>query len=73
MITVQLSYPNGARQQILLSGVPRVGEGIRTKDQTTAEAPLVVEYVMWTEGGTNGTEPEVIVVVKPREQRRPNV
>lgn len=73
MINVQLSHPNGARQEILLAGVPRAGEGIRTKTQTPNEPPLVVEYIIWTEGGTGGDDPEVIAVVKPREPRKPDV
>ena len=73
MISVQLSHPNGARQEILLAGVPRVGEGIRTKDQNPSDPPLVVEYIMWTEGGTGGDDPAVIAVVKPRSPHTPSV
>ncbi len=72
MITVQLSHPDGTRQEILLAGVPRVGEGIRLKDHTPNDPALVVDYVMWIEGGERGKEPEVIAVVK-HVQRVPNL
>ncbi len=64
MITVQISHPDGTRQEILLAGVPRVGEGIKLRNHTPNGIALVVDYVMWTEGGPRGQDPQVIAVVK---------
>jgi hypothetical protein len=66
-IIITLSHPNGNRQNVLLSEVPRVGEDIRLSNG--AEAPwLVVDHVLWVEGTD---PPHVIVSVHPRLDEAP--
>lgn len=60
MITVIIEYPNYQRKEVLLSGVPRVGEHIRLKDCPVSGPPLIVDYVLWTE---DVRDPEVVVGV----------
>lgn len=64
MIAVTLSHPNGQRQEVLLAGVPRVGDHIRLKNGLPVPA-LVVEHVLWMEATGGAVEPGVIVVVRP--------
>jgi hypothetical protein len=67
MINVIISYPSGEREEVILSGVPRVGESIRLRTTKPDSPSLVVEAVLWQEGGMgNGPEPRVIVAVRPR-------
>lgn len=65
MIQVVLTFPNGQRQEVLLAGVPRIGEGIRLRNGPTAPT-LVVEGVLWMEGTDRSDQPSVIIVVRPR-------
>jgi len=60
---VQLSHPNGARQEVLLAGVPRSGESIRLHDSDPAGPSFIVEHIVWTDG-TKESDPEVIALVK---------
>lgn len=64
MISVVLSYENGQRQDVLLAGVPRVGEHIRLTGTQPNAPSLVVEQVLWMEAPTRN-EPTVLVVVRP--------
>lgn len=66
MTTVTISFPNGNRQEVLLSGVPRVGESIRLRDRSSDSPSLLVEHVLWQEGLGNPPDPDVIVVVRER-------
>ncbi len=66
MITVCLVFPNGRRQEVILSGVPRVGEGIRLENGNQGTSSLMVEYVMWEEG-IGGHEPSVLASVRERK------
>ncbi len=61
MTLVILLYPDGQRKEVILAGVPRVGETIRLRSPC---APLVVEHVLWMESGNNGREPVVLVSVR---------
>lgn len=68
MNAVVLNYPTGATREVLLSGVPRVGEHIRLRDAKPSDQSLVVQHVLWMEGGSNGSpEPEVVVAVRPHD------
>jgi hypothetical protein len=61
-----LSYPNGQREEVLLTGVPRVGEHIRLATTDPADPSLVVEQVLWMEA--NAAAPSVIVAVRPHSR-----
>ena len=61
MNVVILLYPNGQRKEVILAGVPRVGETIRLKAN---DRPLDVENVLWMEAD-NGIEPVILVSVRP--------
>lgn len=65
MLTVTIAYPNGQREEVLLAGVPRVGESIRLQTTPADEPALVVEAVLWQEG-VGGKEPFIVVAVRPR-------
>lgn len=65
MISVTLSFPNGVRRDVLLSGVPRVGEQIRLRASQPNDSALLVQHVLWVEGGNGTGDPEVVVVVRP--------
>jgi hypothetical protein len=60
---VLLLYPNGQRQDILLAGIPRIGEQIRLDNGPDAKA-LTVEHVLWIEGRGRAADPEVILSVR---------
>jgi hypothetical protein len=64
--TVTISFPNGNRQEVLLSGVPRVGDSIRLRDRSSDSPSLIVEHILWQEGRGNPPDPEIIVVVRER-------
>ena len=64
VISVVLQYPNGQRQEKILSGVPREGERIRLTAMDPDSPSLVVEQVMWEEGNGSQLEPQVIVMVR---------
>jgi len=64
MITVTLAWPSGERREILLAGVPRIGDHIRLRNGP-GDQPLAVEMVMWSESPGRGREPGVIVAVRP--------
>jgi hypothetical protein len=60
---VLLLYPNGQRQDILLAGIPRVGEHVRLANGPDTRS-LVVEHVLWLEGSGRSPDPEVILSVR---------
>ena len=64
MTEVTLSYPNGERQEVLLSDVPRKGDSIRLKNGAGGPA-LMVEHVLWLEGRGQPPDPIVLVMVRP--------
>lgn len=64
MITVILSQKGMRDREVILAGVPRVGETIKTSDG--ASDTLVVEHVLWMEGTVRDPEPAAIVVVVPK-------
>jgi hypothetical protein len=61
VILVILLYPDGQRREVILAGVPRVGETIRLRNE---RKPLVIEHILWMES-SNGAEPSVLVSVRP--------
>ena len=61
MIAVILRHANGADQEVLLAGIPRIGELIRLRNGPTSPS-YVVEHVLWLEGSP---EPSVVIVVRP--------
>jgi hypothetical protein len=63
VIVVVLSYPGGQSQDVLLSGVPRVGDRIQLRNGVQSPS-LVVEQVLWTEASRGDAEPGVIVSVR---------
>ena len=68
MINVIISFPNGNRQEVLLAGVPRVGESIRLRDRSSDSPSLIVEHILWQEGRGNPPDPDIIVVVRERTE-----
>ena len=72
MIAVIISFPNGNRQEVLLAGVPRVGESIRLRGRSADSPSLIVEHILWQEGLGNPPDPDIIVVVRERAES-PNV
>jgi hypothetical protein len=72
MIEVVISFPGGVRREVVLAGVPRVGEHIRLSDIAPTDPPLLVEYVLWCEGSNGASSaPMVILVVKPHPGSAP--
>jgi len=67
VISVTLSFANGVRKDVLLSGVPRVGEQIRLRSAQPNDTALLVQHVVSVEGGNGGGEPEVVVAVRPAD------
>jgi hypothetical protein len=66
IVTVVISYPNGAQEEHNLAGVPRVGESVRLpngKGQT-----LKVIHVLWLAESDRDPRPQVIVEVRPRDE-----
>lgn len=63
MIPVILHYRTGVQHKVLLAGVPRVGEQIRLRHISPDEEALVVDAVIWVEGGNGSPEPQVIALV----------
>lgn len=59
-----LNYPGGQSQDVLLAGVPRIGDRIQLRNGMQSPA-LVVEQVLWTEASRGDVEPGVIVSVRP--------
>lgn len=66
MIRVVLSFDNGQRQEVVLAGVPDVGDTIRLANGAQ-EPSLTVEHVLWMEGA-GGADPSVIIVVRPHDK-----
>jgi hypothetical protein len=63
---VTLVYPNdGGTREVLLLGVPRIGDYIRVANGPE-EPLLIVERVTWTEGTEKPPEPMVLVSVRSR-------
>jgi hypothetical protein len=61
---VVLLYPDGERQEVVLSGVPREGELIRLRNGRN-DPRLLVQHVLWLEAFLPPPNPSVIVVVRP--------
>ena len=72
MTTVIISFPSGNRQEVLLAGVPRVGESIRLRGKSADSPSLIVEHILWQEGRGDPPDPDIIVVVRERSTG-PNV
>jgi hypothetical protein len=70
VISVVLSHPNGQREDVLLAGVPRLGDYVRLRNGPSGPA-LRVDHVEWLQATSGETEPTVIVVVVPHENGRP--
>jgi hypothetical protein len=68
VIAVLLSYKGGAQKEVLLAGVPRVGEQIRLRDSHPESPALLVEHVLWMEGGGSNGTPEVILAVRTSDR-----
>ena len=66
MTPVTVSYPNGQQQEVLLAGVPRVGESIRLANGAPG-ATLIVLHVLWLQADGRDPAPQVIVEVRPRD------
>jgi hypothetical protein len=66
MITITISHPNGRQQDVLLSGVPRAGESVLLQNGNSPK--LIVEHVVWIEGGNGGASPTVLVEVRHRDE-----
>jgi hypothetical protein len=66
VIAITLLYPNNVREEVVVAGVPRVGEHIRMSNASAASATLVVDYVLWiARGEGGGVAPSVIISVRP--------
>jgi hypothetical protein len=70
-MSVVLAYPNGRQREVLLAGVPRVGEHIRLADSKVDEPSLEVDFVLWSEGEGRNPDPTVVVSVHPRKNGPP--
>lgn len=70
MISVTLSFRTGATRNVLLSGIPRVGDHIRPKETSPENESLRVEQVLWLEGVNGDHEPSVVISVIPRKLAR---
>jgi len=66
MTAVTISYPSGQQQEVLLAGVPRVGESIRLVNGTPGST-LIVLHVLWLQADATDPTPQVIVEVRPRD------
>ncbi len=66
MTTVKISHPSGRQQDALLSSVPRVGDSILLQNGDSPK--LIVEHVVWIEGGNGGATPSVLVEVRHRDK-----
>lgn len=64
MINVTIAHKNGQREEVLLAGVPRVGESIRLKSCAPSGPSLVVNGVLWSEHRGPNNEPGVIAFVE---------
>jgi hypothetical protein len=65
VVTVILSQRGLQNREVLLAGVPRVGETIQLVNGR-ATTRLSVEHVLWQEGSPSEPTPSVVVVVRPR-------
>lgn len=60
-----LVWPNGRRENHVLSGPSHVGDFIRLQDAKPADSDLKVERVTWVEVDSLLTEPSVVISVRP--------
>jgi hypothetical protein len=60
-----LVFPNGRRENHVLSGAPHVGDFIRLQDARPADPDLKVERVTWVEVDSMLTDPSVVLSVRP--------
>lgn len=64
MSLVVISYRNGVQKEVLLAGVPRVGDQIRLRDAAPGDPALMVDSVVWVQGDNNGSpDPQVMIMV----------
>lgn len=70
MLTVTISHPNGEREEVLLSGVPRVGDSIRLRKADASTPALIVEHIVWQEGGPR-LEPCIVAMVRHAPNGQP--
>ena len=64
---VILSYPNGRTKEVLLYGVPRVGDHVQLANGP--ETPVLeVLFVTWIESAGRPPEPQVMITVRPRKE-----
>jgi hypothetical protein len=68
VITTVLSFPDGTRQDVLLAGVPRVGDSVRLRGNG-ASPPLLVQHVLWMEITGPGQDATVILEVRPLDNQ----
>ena len=68
MIRVVLTFPNGQRREVLLAGVPRIGDSIRLENGPGTSPSFMVEHVLWMEWSNAGSDPSVVVVVRPHTE-----
>ncbi len=68
MIVVVLSFPDGQRQEVLLAGIPRVGDHVHLAANGSTRPSLVVEHVLWAEGVARGQEPTVTIGVRVHKE-----
>jgi hypothetical protein len=67
MISVVLRFKSGAQQEVVLADVPRKDDRILLRDPR--EPSLVVEHVLWLEGGNGRPEtPSVVISVRNADE-----
>jgi hypothetical protein len=71
MITITISHPNGEREEVLLSGIPRKGDSIRTRKADASSPALIVEHVLFEEGGRGKADPVCVAFVRHAPNGRP--
>lgn len=60
---IVLFYPNGQREEVVLSGVPRVGDHVRIRNGRGTTPDLIVDAVLWMEAFLPPPNPSVVVIV----------
>jgi hypothetical protein len=66
MITVTVSHPSGRQQDVLLSAVPRVGDSVLLQNGDSPR--LIVDHIVWIEGGNGGASPKVLAEVRHKDK-----
>jgi hypothetical protein len=75
VITVTLRYPNGQLQEVVLEGVPAVGDDVRPNDGPKNAPPLRVIHRLWVEfDQRTDKDAQVLLMVEPYPpESRPSV